>query len=618
MIIHVSKSPESMPDGMITVSRPEEAILLLRKFAGSCSNNNNCKNGNRCDDRDGGEKKIVIHEGIYYGTHMELTREDSGLIIEGVGSTPPVLSGGVIPDRWRIAAGTGWFCTAAPLADGKCVDFRLLLTADGRYLKKARYPLEGSFKHLTRFDSSSWLGSAFNGWQRPLLPEEVDRIEYNPVDIPDNLDICSAEVQVYHSWNESYCRIMRHDKEKHMFYLDPPCGHPPGAWKQSYAIYNTAEGMTEEGRWFCDRTNNIVYYKPYKNEHVEDFSCIIPVTSRVIDMRGCRDVTIRGLSITAATTPVVNEQYIHPCRRGGCGFCVMEQDGSITGADIENLLVEDISIYKTGGYGLILRGEGIRVRGSHISHCGAGGIGISCSRTFKPGAAVKPENHSVLPAVENCCIEWTGLDYYSGAGIFCDNVILRDNLITNTTYSGIVANGDNMLVEGNIVINPMLELEDGAAIYLHINGGSTVRNNYCENRNLLRKDTNLVIGIYLDVMTRNFEVCGNIVKGFKFALINHKGQEHNVWHDNYFEYDGEMTISFVRSEPTDLIKNIFKCASLVFRSPAKGIGIIDGNIFLMAEKLIEWRETSDEGYSVIKIHEYNPGGTNKIICQMKQ
>jgi len=147
-----------------------------------------------------------------------------------------------------------------------------------------------------------------------------------------DFDDVSAEIQVYHLWNESYCKILKHDREKRTFWLTPNCTYPPGVWKRSYAIYNTYEGMGESGRWYCNRRENKIYYHPFPGESVENFACFVPVNTRIVELgEGCENITIRGLTLTAATTPVINEQYQHPCQRGGAGFGVMEQDGAIQG-----------------------------------------------------------------------------------------------------------------------------------------------------------------------------------------------------------------------------------------------------------------------------------------------
>ena len=100
MIIHVNPADKTNS----AVAKPEEALSLLRKSDG--------------------EKKMIIHSGVYYGTKLCLTQEDNGLVIEGDGQGRAVLSGGIPVGNWSLDENTGWFYADVPEVDGKPVDFR--------------------------------------------------------------------------------------------------------------------------------------------------------------------------------------------------------------------------------------------------------------------------------------------------------------------------------------------------------------------------------------------------------------------------------------------------------------------------------------------------------------
>ena len=95
MIVHVNPSSNQ------GVKTPQEALNVLRKASG--------------------EKKMLIHSGVYYGTKLNLTKEDKGLTIEGVGKGRAILSGGIPITDWKIDEKTGWFYAQAPIVDGKAV-----------------------------------------------------------------------------------------------------------------------------------------------------------------------------------------------------------------------------------------------------------------------------------------------------------------------------------------------------------------------------------------------------------------------------------------------------------------------------------------------------------------
>lgn len=529
MVVHVANSQLEINGYEKVTSNFVEAIHILREY--------------------NGEKKIIVHGGVYWACNIKLTKEDNGLIIEAAGGEKPALSGAVKVDDWKLDSVTGWFVADVPVINGKYADFRLLIRTDGEYLKKARYPLQGRLEHETEFTAAEWVGSHAGGWQRELLDEELNNFTYNPKDIPEDFDAESAEIRVYHSWNDSYCKIANHDRENHMFILTPNCTYPPGSfWNKTYAIYNTKEGMAEDGRWYCDRRKNKIYYRPYPSEKVDDFACIVPVTTRIIELDdGCENITIKGLSFTAATTPIVNEKYLYPCQRGGAGFGVMEQDGAIHGNNVKNIEILDVDICRTGGYGIMLRGESLHIRGCNISQCGAGGIGISSENLLTP----QNRYEDWVSCVEECTIKNIGLDYLGAVGIFSNSAMLRFNHISETPYTSIIANGDYCVVENNTCINPMLVLNDGACIYMHINKGCIVRDNICMSTKKPNEISPMCWAIYLDSDTTDFEICNNKMIGFKRAMLDARAGGRNNWHHNYIEYFGSDEEAVSIEVPTD-------------------------------------------------------------------
>lgn len=583
MIVHVAKyNIESLKDTKVA-STFEDALAILREHPG--------------------KKELVVHSGLYAGCHISLTEQDSGLTIRAAGGEKPILSGAVLVDDWVVDEQTGWFVGQTPMADGAFADFRFLMTVDGRWLKKARYPLTGCLAHETVFESDSWVGSHAGGWQRPLLDDELNHFVYRQEDIPEDFDYKSAEIQVYHSWNESYCKVERQDPESRTFWLTPVCTYPPGSFGRSeYAVYNTKEGMAEDGRWYCDRTAGKIYYRPCSGDRIEDFACFVPVTTRIIDLKpGCENIRIEGLNLTAATTPVINERYQHPCQRGGAGFGVMEQDGAIHGQQVRNIEVVDVEICRTGGHGIMLQGESLHIRRCQIHHCGAGGIGISSENLLTP----ENREEAWVSCVEDCRIEEIGIDYMGAAGIFSNSAMLRRNYIAKTPYTSILANGDYCVVENNICIDPMRVLNDGGCIYMHINKGCVVRGNVCLNTSeddalIYGSETDVLVwGIYLDSETTDFEVCNNIIKGFHRATMDARRGGRNRWHHNYMEYSGAyngekaMSVEFPTDKRIRFDNNIMLCETVKisctpdFFEPAEDLR---NNTAICKEVCIEYRE----------------------------
>ncbi len=591
MIVHVNPADTSGA----SAATPAEALERLRQASG--------------------EKKMVLHSGVYYGTSLSLTPEDNGLVIEGSGQGRAVLSGGIPVKNWRTDPKTGWFFTEIPRVNGEPVDFRLLLTEKGDYLKKARYPLEGELQHCTVFDKLAWRGSCFGGWGRMLEREELDRFVYDPKDFSDDFVWENAEVQVYHSWNESYTCVVGMDRETHTFYLDPPCGHPPGSFgHREYIVYNTAEGMAEDGRWYRDKKNGLIFYRPYPGEKPEDFCAIVPLTKNVISFAaGCQNITVRDIDITAATTPVVTDIFSTKVMRGAGGLISLEQTGAIQGEGLSDILIEDVRIYKTGGLGIKLKGDNINVRGAQIRECGAGGVALTNNTPIPDNAS--EDVIAGWPCVENCRVERIGLDYYSAAAIFIDKTVARGNYIADTPYSGIVAYGDNVVIEENIVFDPMQKMEDGAAIYKNHDYGVIIRGNFVQ-RIHAGKERRICRGLYLDAPGANCKVYGNVVKGFTAPIHHHIGQPGSFWYDNYFEKDGDMRITLQRTVGAHLVNNVFKCTgTLQFMAPVDGIAEFRGNVLRHGGECVEHAETqfSPEGrYITLPPRPFEADDTNSV------
>ena len=588
MIVHVGN--HGSPD--CNVDTPQQALALLRKATG--------------------EKRMIIHNGVYNGVCLHLTEEDSGLIMEGDPQGRTVLSGGIPVADWSVDSKTGWFYTDVPEQENGADNYRLLISGTGNYLKKARYPLEGTLMHRTVYDWTKWRGSCFGGWGRLLRRDEVDHFEYDPKDFTDSFDYQNAEVQIYHSWNESYTCLTRMDRDNHLFYVEPLCGHPPGSFHRSeYVVYNTVEGMAEDGRWYYNKKEKRIYYRPFAGETAETFSAVIPMVTTVIDLaEGCHDITIRNLDVTCATTGIATELFSMQVMRGAGGFLAMEQTSAIDGKNVSNIHIDGVRVYQSGGNGIRLFGDRVFVRNSQVSHCGASGIAVKLETGIPENCP--EETLSAWPCIENCRVDHIGLDYYSAAGIFTQNCIVRNNHIENTSYSGIVAYGDNLLIEGNIVLDPMRKLVDGAAIYKLLDKHGIIRNNYVHRR-YHHDGRNLCVGIYLDAPEAGFTVCGNVIKGFVHGFNNHVGQPGVVFANNYIENDGDLLLAMIRTKGTHLINNMIKATGeITIMAEGEAIEEFRGNVIRHGGSAVTYNQTENGGYDIIASFAYAPDDTNSI------
>ena len=201
--------------------------------------------------------------------------------------------------------------------------------------------------------------------------------------------------------------------------------------------------------------------------------------------------------------------------------------------------------------------------------------------------------------MEGCRITRIGMDYYSAAAIFIDNALARNNYIEDTPYSGIVAYGDNVVIENNIVLDPMQTLNDGAAIYKLLDKKGIIRNNFVQRRKG-NKSLNCK-GLYLDAPGVDFIMSGNVVKGFNLPFHHHIGEPGTVWKDNYFETDGDMLLTFHRTQGSHLVNNIFRCTGrFQIAAPLGAIVEFRSNIIRHSGEMVEFIETVPDAYRAIK------------------
>ncbi len=175
----------------------------------------------------GEPRRILVHDGAYYNTGVQLTAEDSGLTIENVPGEVPIFYGGEPLTGWEPE---GKFQSARlpEAAGGKGLAPRLLLV-NGVSRPRARFPATNTLPHETRFDVP-WMSTTGGGWQRRPTQEELTTLQYRAGDLGDWLETTNAEITVFHMWDESCVGVAGHDLARRTLTLAPELGHPPGAF----------------------------------------------------------------------------------------------------------------------------------------------------------------------------------------------------------------------------------------------------------------------------------------------------------------------------------------------------------------------------------------------------
>lgn len=431
------------------------AVRAARSAGGACS------------------RRIVVHAGTYYGVSVDLGPEDSGLTIEAAAGEHPVLVGGRPLTGWR-KDGRHFIAVDLRSEGNGRWDFRTLLV-DGEMAPRARLPERGYFLHQSAYCLKR------DAENRPLPFDSrcYATMVYRRGQLGPWLDANNAEIKVFHVFSESTVGVRSLDASKRLIAFTHPCQYPPGIHavdatghrfplRQRYFVSNVREGMLRPGQWYLDRTRSKLVYWPKPRQDMARTRVVAPIGGYVIRIAGtkvapARGITIKGLALTCATAP-----------GNVTGYGAFGTDGAITGGGrIEDIVLRDLWIHDVGGHGIkmlgphvrdgqpikdALSGQAVRIRVERclLERIGAGGIVIGADDAV----------------IEQNAIRDVGRDYFSvhGINLLCGaRGVIRHNDVRGTPYNGIAAtNMTDSLVAYNRVSRYVLDLHDGAAIYLGI------------------------------------------------------------------------------------------------------------------------------------------------------
>ena len=535
----------------------------------------------------GGPRTIVMQTGWYFFDEtLVLDDGDSGLTIESAPGANVCLCGGRKVTGWK-KDGQTFYSVELPGVRNREWDFRALVV-NGRFCLRARLPEQGFFNHLNKFDVP-WMTSTGGGWKRKPTHEELTTLKYRAEDIGPWLDVNNAEVNIYHMWDESLVGLAGIDAESRILTFAKPSGHPPGAFGVNrYVVWNIREGMTQPGQWYLDRTAGKLVYWPLPGEDMDSAEVIAPVLESIIRIQGTRerpaaDITIRGLTLTATTTPL---------ETGGFGAGKFDGAVSITLAEKYRLI--SLEIVNVGGQGIKASGEGLRIEDCHVHHAGA--CGIRCSGT----QAVVTDNH----------IHDVGLTYPSaialqGGGRDC---LISHNEIHDCTYTAINCGGERNRIEHNLIYRAMLELHDGGGIYCFAGKDLILRGNFI--RDIVDTGGYGASAYYLDERSENCLVEGNLSTDVLRPAHNHMALKNTI-RNNVFVSDKDARITFPRSSDYVFEKNVIhaKC-KIVFENP-DAVTTLRQNVLFSAEGVVQCKKL--DRYSQTGSYALESEGENLLV-----
>lgn len=485
-----------------------------------------------------GDRNIVLRGGWYLDVAVTLTAEDSGLTIESAPGEKAHLFGGIPISDWRK---DGEKFYAARLPADRDGEIRMLLI-DGRLCPRARFPEEGELTHETTFNVR-WMSTTGGGWQRKPTTQELSTLVYKPGDIPADLDVRSAEITVYHMWDESCVGIASNNPESRTLTLFPATGHPPGAFGvRKYVLWNIPQGMTRPGQWYHDRAAGRIVYWPLPGQDMAAARAVVPTQNTILRLRGApgnpiRNVTIRDLALSATNVPLI-----------AAGFAAARFDGAISLSGAANCTFKNLAISHVAGHGIDGRRDcsGIRVENCEVLECGAGGIYVGGT------GAVITNNH----------VAGVGRSYPSAVGIFRGgrDCVVSHNEVHDTTYSAINYGGENNVIEYNLIYDCMKVLHDGAAIYVFGGKNTVLRRNFA--RDIIDTGGYGASAYYLDEQSENCVVEENFSINVAWPSHNHMARKNTI-RNNVFIVPGDAKITFPRCADYTMEGNVLYAAGRI-------------------------------------------------------
>jgi len=514
-------------------------------------------------------RRIIVRGGTYYDVQLTIEPKDSGLTIEAAPGERPILYGGRRVAGWQR---DGDFVAADLEGDA---DFRMLLV-NGHWRPRARLPREGRFEHLDEFNVR-WMSTTGGGWERKPTDDELTTMTYRPADLGPWLDVKSAEVTVFHQWDESLVAVESLDEKTHTMKFATPATHPPGGFAtaetgagKTYVVWNVREGMHEPGQWYLDRAAGRVVYWPMPDEDVADAEVIAPTTECIIRVAGTEKkpvtgVTLSGLALAGTTVPAVTG-----------GFGAGKPDGAVTAEHTRDARFVDLSVSSVAGQGIkIQHSPGARVEGCEVHDTGACGV-----RAQGEGAEVL-----------GCHVHHVGVLFSSAIGVQSGGggVRIADCHIHHTPYSAVCAGGGTGSVfESNVFHNVMEVLHDGAAIYV------TFCKDYALRGNVTRgiPSSAAAHAYYLDEQAEGCVVEDNVAVGCYWPSHNHMARRNTI-RNNVFVHDGDMQLTFMKCEEFTFAGNVLRASGRILMRQFDAITSMPDNVFASATGRVEAERGKD-------------------------
>lgn len=308
------------------------------------------------------------------------------------------------------------------------------------------------------------------------------------------------------------------------------------------------------------------------NENPASSTFYAPKVDAIIRLRpGADRIPLRNLGFTAANTPL-----------RAAGFGAGGAESAVRLDQAKDCRLESLSIFATSGAG-IRAWDCARLKISNCRIRHTGGCGIRAEG-----------EHAEISDNE---VRRVGLLYPSATGIWVagNGAVVSHNLVVDTPYSAIIGDGNRQRFEKNMVSRCMLELHDGAAIYVGFASGMVIRGNVV--RDVVDTGGYGASAYYLDEQAANCVLEENLAVNAVTPSHNHIAR-HNVIRYNVFVSNREMKLTFPRCSGYRFEKNVLSAAGpITFAMPETAMEAMLDNVIFSGEGKCAW-DVYDDRYAV--------------------
>ena len=251
---------------------------------------------------------------------------------------------------------------------------------------------------------------------------------------------------------------------------------------RTYYFYNVLEELDAPGEWYLDREAWLLYLWP----PADDFD-----NARV--------------DLSLSTKTLVTGENLK--NLGFVGLTLQCTRGSGIGLSGDSLLVDHCLVQNLAGTGVSVAGYNNTVSDCEVRHVGREGIGISGGDQ----ATLTPGNNK---AVNNLVHDWPEIfmAYNGGIRISGTDNLAAHNELYNSPHTAIFFNGNNHVIEYNLIHDVCLETDDAGAIYdgrsFFNSWGTVIRYNLICNLGSRSRTPN---GVYLDDGLSGVSVLNNLL-----------------------------------------------------------------------------------------------------------